>query len=462
MNKFDLVIRGGTIVTSEGQKNSDLAVQDGKIAAWGSDLEGKQVIDANGLLLLPGGIDPHVHLQMPTATTITSDDWSSGSRAALFGGTTTVIDFVEAKGDETLQHALDARKSEANGSTWVDFALHMTISSTLPQVLAQIPAMISQGVTSFKCYTTYDSLRLEYDQLEEVMKSIASADGVLMIHAEDDQIIKNATAKLVSQGNITPQSFYLSRPPEAELDAVRRIINLAEKTGANVYIVHISTAEGIKIVAKAQLDGIKVTAESCPQYLILNNKRMRDGDAITAAGLVCSPALRDPAENDKIWKAVELDMLQTIGSDQCSFTLYPQKAMGLQDFRKVPGGLPGIELRYALIHSFGVCQNHLSIEKWVDLCSTQPAKVFGLYPRKGSLSVGSDADIVLFDPNKEVTVDLNLLHEQVDYSPYQDLKLTGYPVSVIKGGSVMVKDGQFTDASPSGQFLACDLPGFLR
>ncbi len=460
MKKYDLVIQGGTIVSSDGQVKSDLAVQDGKISACGFNLEGKETIDARDLLVLPGGIDPHVHLQMRTATTITSDDWASGSRAALFGGTTTVIDFVEAGVDETLFHALDARKREANGSTWVDYALHMTISSTLPEILAQIPEMVSQGVSSFKCYTTYDSLRLNYDQIEVVMQRIAQAGGVLMVHAEDDQIIKNDIGKLVSAGNLSPQSFYLSRPPEAEWEAVRKCIHLAQKTGAHVYIVHLSTAEGIEMVANARREGIKVTAESCPQYLVLNNKMMKEGDAITAAGLICSPALRDSAQNEKIWNDIELDMVQTIGSDQCSFNLHPQKAMGLQDFRKVPGGLPGIELRYALIHTFGVRKNHLSIEKWVDLCSTNPAKVFGLFPRKGSLNVGSDADIVLFDPDKVVPIDLNVLHENVDYSPYAGVTLTGYPVSVIKSGKVMVQGNQFTTAAPNGLFLACDLPEF--
>jgi dihydropyrimidinase len=461
MAEFDLVIHGGLLVTSEDVIQTDLAINGEHIAAWGDHLIGKEVIDANGLYLLPGGIDPHVHLQMPTATAVTSDDWKTGSLAAACGGTTTVIDFVEPLPGQTLQQALNLRQQEANGASLVDYALHMTIADTAKETLEQIPDMIRQGVTSFKVYTTYTGLKLNYDQLAQALKAVSASGGLCMVHAEDDAIIQKSIGDLVAKGTISPQQFPISRPPKAEWEAVRRCIEIAGETGVILYIVHTSSAQSIEAITRGRGDRLKIMAETCPQYLLLDQSLMLNGSALDAAGLVCSPPLRDPAEKAMIWDAIEAGRVQSIGSDHCSFRLHPLKEKGLTDFRKVPGGLPGIELRYPLMHTFGVLENRLTLQKWVTLCSTQPAKIFGLYPQKGSLAVGSDADIVLFNPLEQLVISQKMLHENVDYSPYNGFKLTGYPKMTLVKGKILISEGKLVSPEQPGRFLNCGLPNFL-
>ncbi len=461
MNKFDLVISGGTVVTHTQIAGVDLGIRDGKIAAWGEDLDGTEKIDATDLLVIPGGVDPHVHLQMPTATTITSDDWQSGSRAALCGGTTTVIDFVEPASGETLQQALDKRNNEAAGNSWVDYALHMTIAADDADTLNQIPAMLDQGVTSFKSYTTYEGMKLGYRQIKSVMERVAAAGGVLMVHAEDDRIVKNALEKLILNNQITPQWFPYSRPEAAEIEAVQKCLEMAKETGVNLYLVHLSTSESIQLVERAHLENTAVLAETCPQYLLLNLDGFQERGSLSAAGLICSPPIREAHQNQFIWEELASSHVQTIGSDHCAFRLVPQKSMGLQDFRKVPGGLPGIELRYSLLHTFGVQQGIISPSKWIELCSTRPARTFGLYPRKGSLAVGADADVILFDPRLKLTSSWEMLHENADYSPYEGLELQGYPVRVIKAGKTVVQNNKLNASQAGGKFLRCGLPQFV-
>ena len=461
MAEFDLVIKGGLLVSDDQVIQTDLAINGEQIAAVGKDLDGIETIDAAGLLVLPGGVDPHVHLQMPTPTTVTSDDWRTGSLAAACGGTTTVIDFVEPLAGQSMQEALRLRKAEADGNSIVDYALHMTIADVSEETLSQIPEMISEGVSSFKSYTTYTGLKLTYDELSIVMKAIASVGGLCMVHAEDDSIIRDATKNLVDEGKITPQWFPLSRPPEAELEAVERCIQMAKTSNGYLYVVHISTSQAIDAIFIARNEQVSVMGETCPQYLILDQTLMLETDEITAAGLVCSPPLRNPAEKQLIWNAIKAGKIQSIGSDHCSFRLFPLKEKGLQDFRKVPGGLPGIELRYLLLYSQGVLENKLSLQDWVNICSTQPAKIFGLYPKKGSLHIGSDADIVLFNPKKKFTVSQTTLHENVDYSPYNSMELSGYPEITIVKGKILITNGKLAAPQHRGRFLHCNLPNFL-
>ncbi|MHB8135454.1 MAG: dihydropyrimidinase [Anaerolineaceae bacterium] len=461
MTEYDLVIRNGLLVTPEEIIKTDLAIQEEQIAAWGDDLKGKEVIDANGLLVLPGGVDPHVHLQMPTATAITSDDWKTGSLAAAFGGTTTVIDFVEPLPGQSMQEALEFRKDEADGSSYLDYALHMTIANSSVETLNQIPEMMSEGITSFKIYTTYNGLKLNYKEISQVMNAISVYGGLCMVHAEDDEIIHSATSKLLEEGKISPQWFPFSRPASAEIEAVRKCIDIARESKVLLYVVHLSTSQSIEAISRAKQDQITILAETCPQYLLLDKSQMIEASAIDAAGLVCSPPLRDPVEKYQIWNAIEDGKIQTIGSDHCSFRLRPFKEIGLNDFRLVPGGLPGIELRYPLIHTFGVLNNHLRLQDWVNLCSTQPAKIFGLYPRKGSLAIGSDADIVLFNPVKKMKINQKLLHENVDYSPYNNLELTGYPEMTVVKGKLLVSEGKLVSHNHNGNFLQCGQPNFL-
>lgn len=461
METFDLVIRGGKLVTGQEVLFLDLGIRDGKIAAQGLNLRGKETIDASGLLVLPGGIDPHVHFQMPTATTVTSDDWTSGTLAAACGGTTTVIDFVEPEVDETLQDALMKRQAEAESRVWIDYALHMTINHSDSKTLQAMEAMRDLGVTSFKVYTTYEGMKLDQKSLQVVFEKAASVGGLCMVHAEADALIQEATARLVRAGQTSPFWFPDSRPPQAEVEAVRNCIQLASTVKLLLYIVHLSTSTGIDLVDKARKEGKTIIAETCPQYLLLNKDLFSSKDPVISASLICSPPLRDDFENLAIASALESGKIQSIGSDHCSFKIDPQKISGLDDFRRVPGGLPGVELRLPLLYTFGVRTGYLTMTEWVRVCSTQPAKIFGLYPQKGSLSVGADADIVLFDPEKQVVVQQEMLHEQVDYTPYAGCHLMGYPIMTIVRGNVLIKNGELVSDEKAGSFLKCEQPEFL-
>lgn len=461
MQEFELVIRGGLIITDKEVSKTDLGINNGKIAAWGSDLKGIQTIDAQGLYVLPGGVDPHVHLNMPTATTITSDDWSTGTKAAACGGTTTIIDFVEPEPGQTLLSALNQRRYEADGSVWIDYALHMTINNSRPEILEQIPSLSENGITSYKLYTTYDGMKLSYEEMSVVMKSIAASGGICMVHAEDDSIIQAAVSELVKEGKLSSKWFPYSRPPEAEIKAVEESIKRAGESGVILYLVHLSTGKAVSAVVNARATGLTVVAETCPQYLLLNRDMLIEGDAFSAASLICSPALKVEDENSHLWSSIEANELQSIGSDHCSFNLYFQKSRVLNDFRYVPGGLPGIELRYPLMHSFGVIKGHIELTDWVRLCSSQPAQIFGLWPKKGSLGIGSDADIVLFDPEKKVIIERNLLHENVDYTPYRGLEIQGYPVMTLLRGEVIAENGDLIPLEQAGKFIKCSPPTFL-
>jgi dihydropyrimidinase len=456
MNEFDLVIRNGLLVSESGSQQADLGIRDGKIVAIGQNLSGKESIDASGLIVIPGGIDPHVHLNMPTATTRTSEDWYSGTLAAAYGGTTSVLDFVEPVDGETLEQALHARQAEADGQAWLDYGLHMTISD--PDHIPEIPTLAEKGVTSFKIYTTYGDMQLDDYGIVAAMDAIKSIDGIVMVHSESDAIVQHAVKNLVAEGKLEPRWHPSSRPALAEVEAVQRMIYLARVSATNLYLVHLSTAGAVKAAGKAIRAGQNLVAETCPQYLLFDRDRYQNNDPVIAASFVCSPPLRTAHDQQAIWHALREGTVTTIGSDHCAFTIHPQKEAALGDFRTIPGGIPGIELRYPLMHHFGVRTGMLSPEDWVRICSTNPAKAFGLWPQKGSLQIGADADLVLFDPQKEFNVTVENLHEQVDYTPYEGFSLTGFPVMTIVNGRKLIVDGKLVEDGPSGKFLNCGMP----
>lgn len=457
MNEFDLVIRNGKLVSESGSQMADVGIVDGKITAIGTNLNGKESIDAAGLLVIPGGVDPHVHLNMPTATTITSEDWYSGTLAAAFGGTTTVIDFVEPLPGQSLKQALHDRQAEANGQAWIDYGLHMTISDA--NLIPEIKSLVEEGVTSFKIYTTYGDMQLNDYEIVAVLDAVKEIDGIVMVHAENDAIVQHATNTLVGEGKLEPRWHPHSRPALAEVEAVNRMIYLARVSATNLYLVHLSTQGAVDAAGEALEAGQNLVAETCPQYLLLNRERYQDDDPVVAAGFVCSPPLRSTADQQAIWHALRKRTVLSIGSDHCAFNIEPQKRNALEDFRKIPGGIPGIELRYPLLYHFGVRSGILSLEQWVAICSTNPAKSFGIWPQKGSLAIGADADLVLFDPEKDFEVRPENLHEKVDYSPYQDFSLKGFPVMTLIKGRKLIETGKLLAEKPSGEFLKCGLPG---
>jgi dihydropyrimidinase len=455
MEEFDLVIKNGLLVDESAQVFADLAIKNGKIAAIGLDFPAAKVVDASGLLVIPGGVDPHVHLNMSTATTRTSEDWYSGTLAAAHGGTTTVLDFVEPAADQTLLEALKDRRAEADGQVWIDFGLHMTIDNL--KHLDEIEQMPDAGVTSFKIYTTY-AMKLDDYAIVETLNAVKKIDGIVMVHCENDAIIQHAIHALVNEGKLAPRWHPFAKPALAEAEAVQRLIYLARVSGTNLYLVHLSTREGVKAAAKALRQGQNLVAETCPQYLVLDRERYANEDPAVASGFVCSPPLRTPRDQQEIWHAIRERTVLSIGSDHCAFNIDPQKRTALADFRTIPGGIPGIELRYPMIYNFGVRSGMLSLSQWVSLCSTNPAKSFGIWPQKGSLQIGSDADLVLFDPDKRFFVRQENLHEKVDYTPYDGFELNGYPVAVFFKGRKMIENGELLAETPTGTYLHCGLP----
>lgn len=452
---LDRVIKNGTLVTAAGLHRADIGIRGETIVEINSHLSGRDQISAEGMLVLPGGVDAHVHLEMPAGKAITSDTWETGSRAAAFGGTTTVIDFVEpAYVGQPLLDSFTERKKQAAGSSAVDFGLHMTLCSADVSTLQQIPGVIAAGIPSFKVYTTYSGFRLDDASLLLALEAIGKADGLAMIHAESDTIIQHATQRLQAAGRLAMRDFPESRPAVAEVEAIERVLTFAKYTGTPVYIVHISTQAGAAAVARARQSGQQAWGETCPQYLLLDKSHILTDD-FTGAKFVCCPPLREQADSQALWSSLQNGDLQTIGSDHCAFNYSGQKdASPGTSFLEIPSGLPGIELRLALTYTFGVMQGRITLPQWVELCCTAPARLFGLHPQKGELAVGADADIVLFAPTCKTIATQAMLHENVDYTPYEGITLAGMVDTTLLRGQVLVQGGKWGGEAGTGKFVA--------
>lgn len=453
---FDRVIKSGTLVLEGETIEADLAIQEGKIVEIGRSLKGKETIPADGCLVIPGGIDPHVHLEMPTSLTVSSDDWNTGTRAAAFGGTTTVIDFIEPEPGQTLLDAAILRRQQAERGAWIDYGLHMTIANTDPDTLFQIPAVIQAGLPSFKIYTTYD-FKLVDTELIQVMNSIGQAGGILLTHAENDAIVQFMRSKLILEGKVDPCYHPISRPAQAEAEAIERVLSIAATTKTLVYIVHVSTRSGALAIERAHLRNQRLFGETCPQYLLLtDDEYSRPG--FEGAKFVCSPPLRKKEDNEFLWHALSKGILNTIGTDHCPFYYAGQKDLGKDSFINIPGGMPGIEARVMLAYTYGVIPGLIDLNQWVQLTSTNAARIFGLYPNKGTIQPGSDADLVIFDPNRTGTLSVDMLHENVDYTPYEGFPYHGQSMTTILRGDVIVQNGKWMAKEPKGRFLERSTP----
>jgi dihydropyrimidinase len=449
----DLVIHNGKLIDPDHILEADLAIDAGRIAAIGQGFSGRRELDASGKYVIPGGVDPHVHLEMPVGSTRSSDDWLTGTRAAACGGTTSLIDFAEPSPGQSLAEALDARRELAQGKAVIDFGLHMTIVQDSKDVLQQIRGLCKNGCISFKTYLTYEGFRLSDSAFLNVLCAVREAGGIVLVHAENDAIIHHLQQQFSKEKKTAPATHALARPAIAEGEAIQRSLAMAEVTGACLYVVHVSTSLGVEAIRLARKRGVTAYGETCPQYLLLTSEELsRPG--FEGAKFVCSPPLRTPPDNERLWQGLAEDDLQTVGTDHCPFFFKGQKDLGIDDYRKIPGGLPGIESRLALVHQFGVRAGRLSLKRWVLVCSTNPAKIFGLYPRKGTLGPGADADLVIFDPLKKVRLGTSILHENVDYTPYEGFELTGYPVMTILHGRVIVENGEFLGKAGEGRYLA--------
>jgi len=449
--EFDSVIKNGTLVTADATYPADVGVRGERIAAIGQRLSGVQEIDASGMLVVPGAVDVHVHLQMPVGPgLVSSDDFFTGTRAAAFGGTTTVIDFVEAEPDQSLARALAARRAQADGRVAVDYGLHMSIAAADLAKLDEVPAVARAGCASFKLYLACAGFQLDDGGFLQALEAIREAGGLPIVHAENGDVIRTLVDRYRAQGRIEPRWHARSRPALMEGEAAGRAIDLATLAGTPLYIVHASCAEIVGRVAAARARGLPIYGETCPQYLLLT-QALYSQPGVEGVLPVCSPPLRSQADQARLWDALARGELQVVASDHCPFTR-ADKERGLYDFSQAPGGLPGIEARFPLLFAFGVRMGRISLNGWVDLCCTAPAHLFGL-ERKGAIAVGYDADLVVFDPQRVVRLSAETLHENVDWTPFEGMEVSGWPVVTVSRGKVIVEDGEFHGTAGRGRFV---------
>lgn len=446
---FDLVIANGKIVTSTSVLEGDIGIRDGKIAALGESLEGKRVIDAEGKLVTPGAVDTHVHLEMPIGQYVSTDDFYSGTRAAAFGGTTSIIDFVESRPDQSFSDALSERRALAEARAVVDYGFHMTIGPTDISKLDQVPSVLEEGCGSFKLYMAY-GLRLKDDELYKALKAVGAAGGLPVIHAENWDIICAMIEENLAKGNRSPHWHPRSRPEAFEAEAAGRVIKIADAAGARAHIFHVSCPEVVEEVASAKSRGLAVTAETCPQYLLLTQD-LYDRDGVAGALPVCSPPLRSDRSRRELWQALGSGLFDTISTDHCPFC-ESEKGADLSAFNKIPGGVPGMEIRFSAIYSEGVGKELLTPSQWVELCCTTPARLFGMAD-KGEIAIGRDADIVVFDPEAEWTVTAGALQEIAGWTPYEGMTLKGRPSVTLSRGEVIMENGEFFGEKGRGRFI---------
>lgn len=445
---FDVVIKNGTVVTAVDTFNADIAINGETIAAIGSNLAGKRELDAHGKLVIPGAVDIHVHLQMPIGAFTSTDDFYTGTVAAAFGGTTTIIDFVETQPQETMVEAITARRALADPRVIIDYGLHMTITPTDIVKLDQVPEAFAAGCTSFKLYMAYGH-RLDDGQMLRALTAVRDAGGLPVVHAENWDVILTLIAENLVRGYNTPGWHPRSRPALFEGEAVGRIITLAAFVGVPVHIFHVSCATAVARIAQARAAGLPVTGETCPQYLFLT-KAVYDAPGIAGALPVCSPPIREQAEQDALWQALQNGDLQLVTTDHCPFTR-AEKATGLARYSQIPGGVPSIEMRLAGVYSRGVRSGLLSPNQWVDVCCTAPARLAGL-ANKGHIATGYDGDLVIFDPNALWMVTTDTLHETADWTPYEGLALHGRAQTTLVRGEIVVMDGELQVEAGHGRY----------
>jgi dihydropyrimidinase len=442
---YDLVVKGGLVVTSTETLRADVATAAGRIAAIGSDLEGARELDARGLLVLPGAIDGHVHLADPTFppyAVVTADSFATGTRAAAFGGTTTVIDFAQPAVGQSLVDGLERRRADADGEAVIDYALHLNLRDGDPARLAEIPAVFALGVPSFKLYMAYEGYRLPDRAIFRAMQAVAAGGGLAVLHAENDDVIAELTFRLEAEGKRGPAWLAAACPPAAEAEAVHRAIALAGIAGARLLVFHLSCAESAREVAWAKRRGAALAGEVTSHGLVLEQSALRDGGT-RAQSLAVRPPIREAAQRAALWDALAARTIDIVSSDHCP----RQPAEGGQ-----PAGVSGIEPRLALVHHFGVRAGVIDRSRWVEVCATAPAEVFGL-ARKGRLQPGFDADIVLFDPELEVALSVSALHSPLPFSSYEGITVRGFPVTTISRGEVIVEHGAFVGAPGRGRFI---------
>src|SRR5688500_10325008 len=452
---MSVLIKNGRVITAVDDYEADVFIERDTVTMIGKNLPVKadKVIDAKGRYLIPGGIDPHTHLDLPFGGTSSSDDFETGTIAAAHGGTTTIIDFAVQYKDQALSQALDVWHQKADGKAAIDYGFHLICTDLPDSRLAEMKDCIRSGVTSFKLFMAYPGVVLVDDgTIYKAMTTAAEAGGLICMHAENGVVIDVLVKKALAEGKTAPKYHALTRPTKMEAEGASRAIALAELANSPVYIVHLSCHDSLQKVVAARDLGIPAYAETCPQYLFLDYSYY-EKEGFEGAKWVMTPPLRPKENQQELWRGLKMNDLQVISTDHCPFCMKEQKELGKDDFSKIPNGAPGVENRMPLIYNGGVVENRISLNRFVELTSTAAAKMFGLFPKKGTIAVGSDADIVIFDAEKEHTFGVNNEHMNVDYSSYEGWRVKGKVETVLSRGHVVIENGEHKGKAGDGQFL---------
>ncbi len=451
-----LLIENGTVVTAEKTFPASVLVEGKTIrdVRAGIPRDGHTVVDATGLLILPGGIDAHTHLDMPFGGTTSADDFETGTRAAAIGGTTTIVDFaIQAKGTK-MRTALDTWWKKAEGKACIDYGLHMIVTDLGTSGLEDMDDMVREGVASFKLFMAYPGVLMVDDAtIFKALQQTAKNGALICMHAENGSVIDVIVQQALAAGKTAPIYHALTRPTVAEAEAVQRAIAMAEMAGAPVYIVHLSSEDALNQVREARDRGLPAFAETCPQYLLLSIEETMNHHSFEDAKWVFTPPLREKKNQPKLWDGLRHDHLQVVSTDHCPFCFADQKILGVNDFTKIPNGGPGIENRMQLIHHHGVNEGRISLNRFVEITSTAPARIFGLYPKKGAIAAGSDADLVLWDPHAEHVISAKTHAMRVDYSMFEGFRVRGNARQVYSRGELVVENGKYLSKAGRGRYL---------
>ncbi len=464
---MSVLIKNGRVITAVDDYLADIYIKNETVTLIGEklDIEADEVIDASGKYLIPGGLDPHTHLDMPFGGTTSADDFETGTRAAAHGGTTTLIDFaIQSKGHSTLE-ALDTWHAKADGKTAIDYGFHMIVTDLEDNRVHEMKMLADAGVTSYKLFMAYPGvLYVDDGTIYRAMRKAGEDGTVVCMHAENGIVIDEIVKQALAEGKTEPKYHAITRPTRMEAEGVHRAISIAEVAQVPIYIVHLSSSDALEQVMLARNRGVHAFAETCPQYLFLDDSYY-DQEGFEGAKYVMTPALREKWNQDELWKGLKFGDLQSIATDHCPFCFKDQKMLGIDDFSKIPNGGPGVENRMSLVFNGGVNSGRISLNKFVELTSTAAAKTFGLFPKKGTIAVGSDADIVIFDPNRTETISVNNTcthHMNVDYNAYEGFEVTGFTETVLSRGKVIIDNCEYVGKKGDGHFLKRGLYGGMK
>ena len=464
---MSILIKNGRVITAVDDFRGDVFIEKETVSLIGKSLEmeADEVIDASGKYLFPGGLDPHTHLDMPFGGTVSADDFETGTLAAAHGGTTTLIDFaIQTKGHSTLE-ALDTWHAKAEGKTAIDYGFHMIVTDLDDKRIHEMKMLADDGVTSYKLFMAYPGvLYVDDGTIYRAMRAAGENGTVVCMHAENGIVIDEIVKIALAEGKTEPKYHALTRPTRMEAEGVHRAIAIAEVAHVPVYIVHLSSSDALEQVMLARNRGVHAFAETCPQYLFLDHSYYEQ-EGFEGAKYVMTPALREKWNQDELWKGIKFGNLQSISTDHCPFCFKDQKILGIDDFSKIPNGGPGVENRMSLVFNGGVNSGRISLNKFVELTSTAAAKTFGLFPKKGTIAVDSDADIVIFDPQRKETISVNNActhHMNVDYNAYEGFEVTGFTETVLSRGKVIIKDCEYVGKKGDGKFLKRGLYGGMK